>query len=329
MRRRELLALLGGTAAWPLVARAQRADRVRRIAVMMTNAADDPEGISRATAFRQGLHELGWIEGGNLRVDWHWSAGDVARIRDTAAEVAAHAPDLVVANGAANLSALVQATRAIPVVFVVVNDPVGQGFIANLAQPGGNVTGFTFVELSMFGKSLELLKQLAPSVTRVGFIFNPDTSGYYRRFMPSFAADARTYGVAPSEMPVRSAAEIDTAVAALAAAPGGGLIVPPDTYTLVHRALIVEAARRHRIAAIYSYRQIVREGGLLSYGPETADIFRRAAAYVDRILKGASPAELPAQAPSKFELAVNISTASALGLTVPPMLTALADEVIE
>ena len=330
MRRRDVIVLLAGAAAmWPIAARAQRGDRVRRIAVLMANAEDDPEGHARAAAFRQGLRELGWTEGQNLRIDWRWSGGDVARIRGYAAEVAGSAPDLIVANATANLSAIRQATRSIPIVFVVVNDPVGQGFISSLAQPGGNITGFTFVEYSMFGKSLDLLRQIAPGVTRVGFIFNPATSPYYEGFLPAFETHTRNYPIALTIARVGAEAEIDAAVAALAAKPGGGLIVPPDTYTLVHRGTIVQATARHRIPAIYSYRQLVKEGGLMSYGPETAEIFRRSASYVDRILKGAKPAELPAQAPTKFELAVNLKTAVTLGLPVPPNLLALADEVIE
>jgi ABC-type uncharacterized transport system substrate-binding protein len=329
MRRREFIRLVGGAAvAWPVAARAQQRDRVRRIAVMMANAEDDPEGGTRAAAFRQGLAELGWSEGQNLRIDWHWSAGDLGRIRATAAEVAALAPDLIVANGSANLSALKQ-VRAIPIVFVLINDPVGQGFISSLAQPGGNITGFTFVEYSMFGKSLELLKQLAPGIARVAFMFNPDTSPYYSHFLPSFEIAARNSAVAVTGGHVRNEAEIEAAIAGVGMKPGGGLIVPPDTYTLVHRGLIVEAVRRHRLPAIYSYRQHVHEGGLMAYGPDTADIFRRSASYIDRILRGANPAELPAQAPTKFEFAINLATAAALGLTVPPTLAALADEVIE
>jgi len=329
MRRRELIRFLGGAATWPLVARAQQPERTRQIAVMMNNAEGDPEGVVRAAALRQGLADLGWTEGSNLRIDWHWSGGDVARIRTTAAALAEPAPDLVVANGSVNLAAIKQATGAIPIVFVLVNDPLGQGFVSSLAQPGGNITGFAFVEYSMFGKSLELLKQLAPGIVRVAFLFNPDTSPYYENFLTSFADAARSSAVAPVGVPVRSEAEIDGAVGKLAATPGGGLIVPPDTYTLVHRGRIVDAASRHHVPAIYSYRQIVKEGGLLSYGPDTADIFRRAAAYIDRILKGANPADLPVQAPTKFELTVNLRTAAALGLTVPPTLAALADEVIE
>jgi putative ABC transport system substrate-binding protein len=223
----------------------------------------------------------------------------------------------------------VQVIRSIPIVFVLVNDPVGQGFISSLARPGGNVTGFTFVEYAMFGKSLELLKKVAPAVTRVSFIFNPDVSAYYDQFLPVFESDARQYSIKLTIARVGTKAEIDAAIAQLAAAPGGGLMVPPDAYTLVHRDLIVQSTAQHRIPAIYSYRQLIKEGGLMSYGPETSDIFRRSASYVDRILKGANPAELPAQAPAKFEFAINLKTATTLGLTVPPTVIALADEVIE
>jgi len=329
LRRREFITLLGGAAAWPLAARAQRGDRVRRIAVLMTTAEDDPEGWTRAAAFRQGLRELGWTEGQNLRIDWLWSGGDVERMRGYAAEAVALAPDLIVANGAAHLSAVKEATRSIPIVFVLVSDPVGQGFISSLGNPGGNITGFTFVEYSMFGKSLELLKQVAPAVMRVGFIFNPDTVPFYDRFLPAFETHARYESVEVTPARVRTEAEIDAAVARLAAAPGGGLIAPPDAYTMVVRDLIVKSTAQYRIPAIYSYRQVIKEGGLISYGPETADIFRRSASYVDRILKGANPGELPAQAPAKFELIINLKTANALRLEIPPKLLALADEVIE
>jgi ABC-type uncharacterized transport system substrate-binding protein len=329
MRRREFIALLHGAAAWPLAARAQQPDRMRRIAVLMNNAEDDPEGQTRAAAFRQGLQALGWTEGQNLRIDWRWMEGDVGRIRGAVAELVQAAPDIIVANGRVNLSEAVQVIRSIPIIFVLVNDPVGQGFISSLARPGGNVTGFTFVEYAIFGKSLELLKKVAPAVTRVGFIFNPDMSAYYDQFLPAFETQARQYSIALTVARVATEAEIDAAVAKLAAAPGGGLMVPPDAYTLVHRNLIVRSTAQHRIPAIYSYRQVIKEGGLMSYGPETSDIFRRSASYVDRILKGANPAELPAQAPAKFEFAINLKTAMTLGLTVPPTVIALADEVIE
>jgi ABC-type uncharacterized transport system substrate-binding protein len=329
VKRRTFITLLGGAAAWPLAARAQQSDRVRRIAVLMNNAEHDPEGQTRAAAFRQGLQGLGWTEGKNLRIDWYWTAGDVGRVRGDVAELKRDAPDLVVANGRVTLSEAVKVIRSIPILFVLVNDPVGQGFISSLARPGGNVTGFTFVEYAMFGKSLELLKKVAPAITRVGFIFNPDMSAYYEQFLPTFEADARQYSIRLTVVRVGTKAEIDAAVAKLAAGPGGGLMVPPDAYTLVHRDLIVQSAAQHRIPAIYSYRQLIKEGGLMSYGPETSDIFRRSASYVDRILKGANPAELPAQAPTKFEFAINLKTATTLGLTVPPTAIALADEVIE
>jgi putative tryptophan/tyrosine transport system substrate-binding protein len=329
MRRRDFVAVLaGGALAWPFAARAQQGDRVRRIAVLMSNAEDDPEGQARANALRQSLRELGWTDS-NMRIEWRWSGGDVARIRNYAAELAQLAPDLIVANGTPNLSAVKQVVGSTPIVFVIVNDPDGQGFIASLARPGGNITGFTFVEYSMFGKSLDLLMQVAPAVKRVAFLFNSETSPYYIRFLPSFETDARARSVEVTPAQVRSEAEIDGALREFGAKPGSALIVPPDTYTLAHRRLIVNSAARYRIPAIHSYRQSVKEGGLISYGPETTDIFRRSASYVDRILKGANPGELPAQAPTKFELAVNLKTAAALGLQVPPTLLALADEVIE
>jgi putative ABC transport system substrate-binding protein len=330
MRRRDFISLLGGAAAaWPAAARAQEPDRMRRIAVLMTNAEDDPEGQTRAAALRQGLQALGWTEGQNLSIDWRWSRADVQRVRDYVKEVAALAPDLIVANGTVNLSALKEVVRSIPIVFVVVNDPVGQGFISSLAHPGGNITGFSFVEYSMFGKSLELLKQIAPKITRISFIFNPDTSPYYERFLPAFEIHVRHYPIELTVARIGSEAQIDAAVTKLAAAPGGGLIVPPDTYTVVHRGLIMQSAERNRVPAIFTYRQFVKEGALMAYGPDTADIFRRSASYVDRILKGANPGDLPAQAPVRFELAINLNTARQLALDVPPTLLALADEVIE
>jgi putative ABC transport system substrate-binding protein len=330
VKRRDFITLLGAaTLSSPLVAQAQQSDRVRRIAVLMNNAEDDPEGQARGAAFRQGLQALGWTEGSNLRIDWYWTAGDIRRIRSDVMELARDAPDIIVANGRVILSQAVQVIRSIPIVFVLVTDPVGQGFISSLARPGGNVTGFTFFEYAMFGKSLELLKNVAPAVTRVGFIFNPDMSAYYDEFLPAFETETRQYSVELTVARVSTEAEIHAAIAKLAAAPGGGLIVPPDAYTLVNRELIVQSTAHHGIPVIYSYRQVIKEGGLMSYGPETSDIFRRSASYVDRILKGANPAELPAQAPAKFEFAINLKTATTLGLTVAPTVIALADEIIE
>src|SRR5262249_10157028 len=241
MRRRDFLMLLGAASlSSPLVAQAQQSGRVRRIAVLMNNAEDDPEGQARGAAFRQGLQALGWAEGSNLRIDWYWTAGDIGRIRGDVTELAREAPDIIVANGRVILSQAVQVIRSIPIVFVLVTDPVGQGFISSLARPGGNVTGFTFFEYAMFGKSLELLKKVAPAVTRVGFIFNPDMSAYYDQFLPAFETDARQHLIKLTVARVGTEAEIDAAVGKLAAAPGGGLMVPPDAYTLVNRELIVQ-----------------------------------------------------------------------------------------
>ncbi len=330
MRRREFLMLLGSAAAaWPRAARAQQPDRMRRIAVLMSIEEGDPEGQARVAAFRQGLRELGWTEGGNLRIDWRWSGGDLARVRAYATELVRLAPEVIVANSSPVLAAVREATRSIPIVFVIVNDPVAQGFIASLARPGGNVTGFTFLEYSMVGKSLELLKQVAPRVTRVAFMYHPETYPYYNYYLPALEANARQYSVEVMDATVRAEADIEAVVAGLATTPGGGLIVAPDAYTLVHRAAIIKSAGQHRVPAIYSYRQVVKEGGLMSYGPDPAEIFRRSASYVDRIFKGANPAELPAQAPIRFDFVVNLKIAKELGLNVPPAVLALADEVIE
>jgi putative ABC transport system substrate-binding protein len=328
LRRREFISLRGAAAAWPRPLAAQDS-RARRIGVLMSNAEGDPEGEARVAALRQGLAELGWKDGGNLRIEWRWTGGDIERIRVQAAELVGLSPDLIVANGSAPLRALRQLTQSIPIIFAVVNDPVGQGFIPNLGRPGGNITGFTFLEYSMVSKSLELLKQVAPGVTRVAVMFNPQTYPFYDLFLPLFESDARKFSVEILRAAVSSDAEIEQTIAKHAAQSGGGLLVPPEPYTLVHRGTIVKGAALHRLPAIHAYRQSVREGALIAYGADTIDIFRRAASYVDRVLKGAKPGELPAQAPTKFELTVNLKTAAALSLTVPPNLLALADEVIE
>jgi putative tryptophan/tyrosine transport system substrate-binding protein len=330
MRRRDFVALLGGAAlASPVAARAQQPGRMRRVGVLMGVAESDPEGQARIAAFRQGLSDLGWADSRNLRIEYRWAAGDADRIRAYAAELVALAPDVLVGNGAPVLTALRDATRSIPIVFVLVNDPVGQGFIANLARPGGNITGFSFLEYSMVGKSLEMLRQLAPNVHRVAIMFNPATAPHYTVFLRSFETVPPPSPLEIKAAPVGTEADIEQAVAKLAKEPGSGLLVPPDTFTVVHRDLVISSAAQHRVPAIFTYRQFVREGALISYGPETTDIFQRSASYVDRILKGANPGDLPAQAPTKFELAINVRTARTLGLGVPPTLLALADEVIE
>jgi ABC-type uncharacterized transport system substrate-binding protein len=315
--RREFNKLLGGAVAWPLVARAEPADRMRRIGVLMGVAENDPEGQARVAAFQQGLADLNWADGRNVRIEYRWAAGDVDRIRAYTRELVALAPDVLVGNGTPALRALRDATDSIPIVFVLVNDPVGQGFIANLARPGGNITGFSFLEYSMIGKSLEMLTQIAPKVHRVAIMFNPTTTPHYTAFLRSFETVPPPSPLEIKAAPVVDPTEIEGAIAKLGRDPGSGLLVPPDTYTVVHRVLIINSAAQHGLPA------------LITYGPETTDIFRRSASYVDRILKGANPGDLPAQAPTKFELAINFRTARMLGLEVPPTLLALADEVIE
>src|SRR6476661_7331273 len=327
--RREFSKLLVGVVAWPLSAWAEPADRMRRIGVLMGVAKNDPEGQARVAAFQQGLAELNWADGRNVQIDYRWAAGDTDRIRAYTAELVALAPDVLVGNGTSALTALRDATQSIPIVFVLVNDPVGQGFIDNLARPGGNITGFSFLEYSMIWKSLELLRQLAPSVHRLAIMFNPTTAPHYNVFLRSLEAVPPPTPLDVKAAPVGTQAAIEQAVAKLAKESDSGLLVPPDTYTIVHRRLVISSAAQHRLPAIFTYRQFVREGALITYGPETTAIFHRAASYVDRILRGANPGDLPAQAPTKFELAVNLRTARTLGLEVPPTLLALADEVIE
>ena len=330
MKRRAFILALGGAAAsWPLAARAQQSGRVRRIGVLMSTNQNDPVAQARVAAFREGLAQFGWNEGGNLAIEWRWSGGDIARTREYAAELVRLAPDVLLGNGTPATAALRQATTTIPIVFAVVNDPVAQGFIASMAHPGGNVTGFSFLEYSMVGKSLEMLKQVAPQSARVAVMFNPDTYPYYEIHLKSFEAVARQLSLDLFAAPVRSAAEIDAAIAKLGQQPGSALLVTPDPFMLVHREETIRAAARYRVPATYSYRQHVLEGGLMSYGADATDIFRRSASYIDRILKGTAPSDLPAQAPVKFEIAINLKAAKALGLDVPADLVALADEVIE
>jgi putative ABC transport system substrate-binding protein len=329
MRRRSFITLLGGATAWPLAARAQQAGRMRRVGVLMGGGESDPVGQARLAAFQQALAGLGWSEGRNVRFEYRWSGGDIGRIRAYAAELVGLALDVILANGTPVIGALKQATRTTPLVFVVVNDPVAQGFVSSVAHPGENITGFSFMDYSVVGKGIELLKNAAPGVTRVGFMFNPDTYPYYEVYLRSLLAAPNPFVLDVTPARIRSDAEIKEAITKLAAAPGGGFIAPPDPFTTFHRGLIIALAAQNRLPAVFAVRDAVVDGGLMSYAPDQRDIFRRSAAYVDRILKGDKPGDLPVQAPTKYELLINLKTAKALGLEVPDKLLALSDEVIE
>jgi putative ABC transport system substrate-binding protein len=329
MRRRDFITLLGGAAAaWPLAARAQQPERMRRIGVLMALAADDPEGQARLVAFAQGLQESGWTDGRNVRIDTRWAAGDADRFRRYAAELIALAPDVILASGGTGAGALLQASRTVPIVFTQTNDPVGAGYVDSLARPGGNATGFTNMEYGTSGKYLELLKEIAPSMARAAVLRDPTVPQGIGQF-GAIQAVAPSFGVELRPIDVRDATEIERGVTAFAHSANGGLIASASAFTAVHRNLIITLAARHKLPAIYWDRFFVSGGGLISYGPDSIDPHRRAAGYVDRILKGAKPADLPVQAPTKYELAINLKTAGALGLTVPPMLLARTDAVIE
>jgi putative ABC transport system substrate-binding protein len=329
MRRREFITLLGGAAVWPLAAPAQQRERIRRIGFLQGLAESDPEAQARTAGFRQELEALGWMEGRNIRIDYRFAGGSAARVQAYAAELVNSAPDLIVAHSSPVVAALKQATSTIPIVIAVVNDPLGQGFVTSLARPGGNITGFAFVEFPMVGKWLELLREMAPGVRRVALMFNPQTAPYYAIYLREFGTIPATPAGELAAAPVRDEAEIEAAIAATSREPAGGLIAAADPFAVAHRALIMRLAQQHRLPAVYGLRQFVAEGGLMSYGPDTVDIVSRSASYVDRILKGATPADLPIQQPTKFELGINLKTAKSLGLEVPPSLLARADEVIE
>src|SRR5260221_621557 len=329
MRRREFITLLGSVAAWPHAALAQQADRMRHIGVLIGLAADDPESQARTAAFAQGLAQLGWADGRNVRIDTRWATTNSDDIRRHAAELAALAPDVILsATGTAHVARLLQATSTVPIVFVVVIDPVGAGFVASLAQRGGNATGFTIFEYGMSGKWLELLKEIAPRVTRAAVLRDPAIASGIGQFA-GVQTVAPSLGVELSPVDVRDAPEIERAVTAFARSGNGGLIVTGSALASRHRDLIITLAARHKLPAVYSGRWFVTDGGLLSYGPDYVDQYRRAAGYVDRILKGEKPADLPVQAPTKYETILNLKTAKALGLEVPTTLLARADEVIE
>ncbi len=330
MKRREFITLLGGAAvAWPLAARAQQLDRMRRVSLLLGIGENDPEAQSRVKALQKGLRDLGWVEGRNIRIDYRFAASDPNRIKEYVAELVRLAPDVIVANSTPVIAALRQATSTIPIVFAGLNDPVGQGFISSLSRPGGNITGFTFIEFAMVGKWIEMLRDASPDLARVALMFNPDTAPYYDVYLRSFESTPRSIAVDVRATPVRNVAEIEEVIATLGREPGSGLIAPADPFIVVQRDAILRSAEKHRVPAIYYLRQFVSEGGLMSYGPDMADIFRRAGSYVDRILKGAKAADLPAQSPVSYELVVNMKAAKAIGLTISDSFLLLADEVIE
>jgi putative ABC transport system substrate-binding protein len=329
LKRREVMALLGGAATWPLAVQAQQPGRMRHIGVLMAAAAHDPEFRARIGVFQQGLALAGWTEGGNARIDIRWATTNADDIRRHAAELAAVAPDVILAaSGTTTVAPLLQATRTVPIVFVVVIDPVGAGFVGSLARPGGNATGFLLFEYGLSAKWLELLKQIARGVTRVAVLRDPTIASGIGQF-GAIQSAAPSLGMEASPVNVRDAGEIERDIAAFARSANGGLIVTSSPEASHHRDLIVTLAARHRLPAIYASRYFVTDGGLISYGPDILDQYRRAAGYVDRILKGEKPADLPVQAPTKYELMINLKTARALGLDVPATLLARADEVIE
>jgi putative tryptophan/tyrosine transport system substrate-binding protein len=330
MKRREFVALVGGAAVLPLAARAQQPDRKRLVGVLIGYAESDAEVQTQVAAFRDGLRKLGWTEGSNIRLDVRWATpGDAESIQRFAKELVALNPDLIVSNTTPVTAALLQQTRTIPIVFASLADPLGSGFVASFPRPGGNVTGFTVSEPTLTGKWLEFLKEMVPNVARVVMVFNPATAPYAEYWLNSFKAAAASFAVDAIIVPVRDRSELDSIIATQAREPNTGLIAMPDSFTNAHRVEITSLAARYRLPAVYPYRLFAEVGGLLSYGIDMRDNFRRTATYVDRILKGEKPGELPVQAPVKFELVINLKAARALGLEVPAQLQQLADEVIE
>jgi putative ABC transport system substrate-binding protein len=329
MRRRQFIAGLGSAAAWPVVVRAQQGDRMRRIGVLMPGNENDPVWKPRVSTFTQALADLGWVDGRNVRMDLRWHGDDINQIRARAQELVGLQPDMILTIGTPTIVALQRETRTIPIVFAGAGDPVASGLVARLDRPTGNITGFANFEATLDGKWLEMLSEIAPGLKRAAIMFNPDTGPQVSTFMPSFEMAARLLKVVPITAPVHSDDEIEAAIIALRREPGGGLVVIPDAFTVAHRAPIISAAAQNNVPSVYTQSFFARDGGLLSYGVDQVDLFRRAASYVDRILRGTKPGDLPVQFPTKFEMAVNLKTAKALGLTVPQSILLRADEVIE
>jgi putative ABC transport system substrate-binding protein len=329
IQRREFVAALGGAAAWPLAARAQQRERVRRIGVLRSGDENDPVNRPRVSAFTQALADLGWTDGRNVRIDLRWGGGDTSRMRALAQELVGLQPDIIVTGGTPATVALQRETRTIPIVFANVGDPVASGLVARLDRPSGNITGFAILEATLGGKWLELLSEIAPGLRRAAIMFNPGTAPV-STYLPSLEMAARSLKVVPIIAPVHDEAEIEPAIrAALGREAGGGLVLMPDAFTQEHRTPFILAAARNNVPAVYTQSVFARDGGLLSYGVDQVDTFRRAAAYVDRILRGEKPGDLPVQLPTKYEMAVNLKTAKALGLAVPPSIMLRADEVID
>ena len=330
MRRRDFIKVIAGSATtWPLAGHAQQPARMRRVSVLLGLPENDPETRARLRAFRLGMRDTGWVEGRNLQIQYRFAGTNLESIKQHVAEAIRLAPDVIVANATPVMAVLRPATSTIPVVFVVVNDPVGQGFISNLTRPGGNITGFSFIDPEIVGKWINLLGDVKPDLLRAAFMFNPDTAPYYDAYLRSFKSLPHKSAVDVMAAHVRSAAEVERVIAELGRDPRSGLIVAADPYIVAARGSILRAANQHHVPVIAPYRQFVAEGGLMSYGPDTADIFRRSSSYVDRILKGELPGNLPAQSPDKFELFVNLKTAKAFDLSVRESFLLLADEVIE
>jgi putative ABC transport system substrate-binding protein len=332
MRRREFLgALFGAVAASPIAAHAESSDRLRRIGVLLGNAENDPQGLAGMSELGKGLQTLGWAEGRNVQIDIRWGRGELDRIEMLAKELVALRPDLLIAQTTPVVAALQRQTKSIPIVFVIVSDPVGSGFVASLPHPGGNITGFINIEASLGGKWAELLKEVSPDVNHAAILFNPETAPYFAYYVAPFEAAARSLGIEPVASAVRSTEDIDGAVIMTATKPNGSLVVAPDIFLTRadHLHLLISLAERHRIPVVYPYRYMITAGGLISYGIDQVDLYRRAPAYVDRILRGANPADLPVQLPTKFEMVINLKTAKALGLTLPATLLGRADDVIE
>jgi putative tryptophan/tyrosine transport system substrate-binding protein len=328
MQRREFITFLGGTVAWPLAVRAQQPERMRRIGILMLLAEDDPQAKIRIAALIEGLKQLDWTVGRNVQIDVRWGAADAVRSRRYAAELVALAPDVILATASETTAALREVTRTVPIVFVAVTDPVGAGYVATLARPGGNATGFTYVEYGMGGKWLEVLKEIAPRVTRAAVLRDP-TLAVGIGLLGAIQSAAPAFGVETSPIDVRNASEIERGVMDFARIANGGLVVAASPTALIHRKLIITLAAQYKLPAVYFTSSFVKEGGLISYGPDPIAQYKQAASYIDRIFNGEKPADLPVQAPTKFELAINLKTAKALGVTVPPSLLATADEVIE